>query len=158
MLRQIEPEYLEEELGEKPMSFTIRAYECEGCNETFSEIVQRKDKSRRKKCPICKQFSLEQLLFAPTGFVSQDAKTLGQQAERNTKKMGRYELEAKRHKHKQDAKAAKKEALAQSLPKGMSIPDVPETSPTFGKDLDKRRKIANMTPKQKHDYIMTGKE
>lgn len=45
----------------------------------------------------------------PIGFVKGEAQTLGQLAEKNTKKMGRYELEDKRGYHNAEKKEKKKD-------------------------------------------------
>lgn len=78
--------------------FSTYYYKCKNCLSDFEYEERIKDK-RKIQCSICNTNSLEtQILSAPISFVQHDAKTLGQQAERNTKKMGRYELEEKRHK------------------------------------------------------------
>ena len=50
----------------------------------------------RKKCPSCKKHKLGRVLGGFTAFVRQAPTTLGQLAERNTEKFGKYELEEKR--------------------------------------------------------------
>ena len=58
----------------------------------------------KKKCPECGKLKLYQDLTGQHTFVYQECKTLGHQAERNTERMGKYELESKR---KKDSEAKK---------------------------------------------------
>ncbi len=161
MLQNVYPEALQLELDEMPMHYTIRAYRCGSCKFVFSEIVKRKETKRRKKCPSCKKHKLEPYICQVSeGLVKRNITTLGQQAERNTKKMGRYGKQ-KADKEQREAKGkAKREALRQmkNMPEGMKVPEPLEESPTFGKDLAKRRRLMNMNQKQLGQYIKTGKE
>lgn len=50
------------------------------------------------KCPQCKKHKLYQDYSVPYFAIRQDPKTLGHLAERNTEKMGKYELESARNK------------------------------------------------------------
>jgi hypothetical protein len=61
-----------------------------------------------------------------------DVKTIGQLAERNTKKMGKYHLEEKMRQDNVELHKKNREVSA------------------------KRRKLNNMTAEQKHKYIMEG--
>jgi hypothetical protein len=156
VLKNIEPDDLQTELDEMPAYYMIRAYQCANCEEIYSEIVERKDEKRRKKCPGCKKNKLDSYLSSAQGFVRQDATTIGQQADRNTKKMGTYEKEDKNLEQIEAMKKAKTEALKQSgkLPEGTIVPEF-EHNPAVAK---KRRKLQNMDDKQKHKYLMTGEE
>lgn len=155
------PDELQAELDKMPMHYTIRAYRCEHCDTIHSEVVQRKETKRRKKCPSCKKHKLQAWICqVAVGIIQKDITTLGQQAERNTKKMGRYGKQ-KADREQAEAKGkAKREALRQmkNMPKGMTVPEPLEESPTFGKDLAKRRRLMNMDRKQLGHYIKTGKE
>ena len=65
-------------------------YECsqEDCGFLF-EVEQRVTANRMRKCPMCHQRSLERaILVAPLGFVKGRVETIGQLAEKNSKKMG----------------------------------------------------------------------
>lgn len=65
----------------------IYEYKCESCGEE-SEIFQSIKDAPKKKCGTCGKNKLERLISACIGFVAREATTLGQLAERNTKKMG----------------------------------------------------------------------
>lgn len=123
-------------------------YECGDCGHSL-EISQGIKEKPLKKCPECKKMKLERvILSAPLVFVSQDPKTIRQLADRNTKKMGRYELEEKTRKakiekyHKREADQAKLEGRTFEEP--------------YHEKVDK--KLANLTPEQKTEYILTGKK
>lgn len=161
MLQNAYPEELQAELDEMPMHYTIRAYQCEHCEAIHSEVVERKETKRRKKCPSCHKHKLEVWICQVSeGLVRRNITTLGQQAERNTKKMGRYGKQKADREQKIAKGKAKREALRQmkNAPKGMIVPEPLEESPTFGKDLAKRRRLMNMDRKQLGHYIKTGKE
>ena len=161
MLQNVYPEALQLELDEMPMHYTIRAYRCESCELVFSEIAKRKETKRRKKCPSCLLHKLEPYVCQVSeGLVRRNITTLGQLAERNTKKMGRYGKQKADREQTIARGKAKREALRQmkNAPKGMIVPEPLEESPTFGKDLAKRRRLMSMDQKQLGHYIKTGKE
>jgi hypothetical protein len=93
------------------------------------------DASLKKKCPECGKYKLYQDLTGQHTFVYQDCKTLGHQADRNTERMGKYELEAKREDH------GKAKKLKQKKKKPWYNPD--------GKDLTKELSHLNTKDKQK---------
>lgn len=133
-------------------------YECGCCGHRF-EIKQSIKDNPLKKCNACGQHMLERLMFGGIGaFIQQEATTVGQLASRNTKKMGKYELQEKRQYQKEqerDAKIRLKQEAAAKL--GGSIPDIPEERPTpvYGKvDYEK---INKMNAEQKKKYILEGK-
>ena len=135
-------------------SYTIRSYECSKCEEIFSEIAKRK-KKRLKKCPDCGIISLESIIFAtPTVFVQQDAKTLQQQAERNEKRMGSYELQEKRHDHEERRKKGKKKILQEKVGSQGTVVDTNKTKePWYGRAP---ANILNKSEKDIEKYINTG--
>lgn len=139
-------------------------YECqnEECQFLF-EIEQRVSARRLRKCPACGKKKLERVILeAPFGFVQREPTTVGQLAERNTKEMGKYELQSKR-KNQEDAKvAAKAEALKelkQKMPHGAYIPEQQEHRPWYGKLEAKKHKSIrdDSTGAKAHKYIMEGK-
>ncbi len=69
-------------------------YRCENC-ECFLEDVQQSMKDDPlTECPECHELKLVRCITGGIGVICQgDAKTLKQQADRNTKKMGHYELQ-----------------------------------------------------------------
>lgn len=101
-------------------------YKCTKCNHQF-DIYHGIKEPVKKKCPECKKNTLERLISAVNGFVK-GIKTLGQLAEKNTKKMG-SKLDTPEARAKAEAKAKQKEY----------------------------REINKMTKEQKERYIRYGK-
>ncbi len=105
-------------------------------------------------CPKCGKQTLERVISGGIEpIVKQEAKTLGQLAERNTKKMGKYELQEKRRLHNKSEKKARIRAIEES---GGTYVDKPaEHNPFYGKpDYEK---INKMTKRQKNKFILEGK-
>lgn len=61
-------------------------YKCNNCSLEF-EIFQNLKDPVKRKCQSCGKKSLERLISTCAGFV-RDIKTLGQLAEKNTKRLG----------------------------------------------------------------------
>ena len=81
-------------------------------------------------CPKCKKRTFERLISGGlAAFVAQEPTTIGQLADKNTKK----------NKSQLDEAAAKKRETEPQQP-----------------DVSYRKKINKMTPEQKHKYIMEG--
>ena len=74
----------------------IYDYKCKACEHPFSEEQSIKKYKRRRKCPSCGKYKLERVIGASTVCIRSEAKTLVHLAERNTEKMGSYELGDKR--------------------------------------------------------------
>lgn len=74
----------------------IYEYRCPCGHEEDRELPV--SKSQLEKCPSCKKKKMERLISVSSGYVRQEAKTLGQLADRNAKKMGRHEV------HERDCK------------------------------------------------------
>lgn len=70
-------------------------YKCSGCSHSF-EIVQSMKARQKRKCPECKESKLKKVLGIPLVFVKGEPQSIGHRAERNTEKMGSYELSEKR--------------------------------------------------------------
>ena len=84
-------------------------YGCNHCGFLWQNISQSINDAPKKKCPRCKKMTLERLISGGMhSFTRGEATTLGQLAEQNTKKMGRYELQEKRGKIKEDTDAGLK--------------------------------------------------
>lgn len=115
----------------------IRGFECTACKKTFGTITKKTAKLKKYKCPYCES-ALESLIMDGIyGIVEYECTTVGQQAERNTKKMGKYlvsELDAKNKKE---------------VDNGMRMYEKPS------KELV--RKLPKMTTRQKERYIQEGK-
>jgi|LULT01.1.fsa_nt_gb putative FmdB family regulatory protein len=75
----------------------VYEYRCSSCEEGF-EIEQKMGSAKKKKCPSCKKHKLERLISSGYIFVKGEPQTVEHWADRNTKKMGSYELSEKREK------------------------------------------------------------
>ena len=107
-------------------------FECEPC-AYYTEIRQGPDDPDTQACPLCEQQTLKKVFInAPAISVIGEPSTIGHLADRNTKKMGRYEIDDKNAKNNvnQDKEATKAKAL--------------------------RRKINSMTQEQKVKWIKEG--
>ena len=116
----------------------IYEYQCDKCEHNF-EIAKGFNDSHKKKCPKCGKLSLYQVISPPTIFIKGEATTLGQLADRNTAKMGKYELDDKRAKQEKGNLKKKKE-------KGWVEKSGSAT----------KAEINKMTKKQKANYIRDG--
>lgn len=85
-------------------------YECSSCGHKMEDVYQDINDKPLKKCSNCKKHSLERIIFAPHVFVRGEATTMGQLAERNSKKMGKSQVEDLSNKDKDSKKDALKEA------------------------------------------------
>jgi len=73
----------------------IYDFECEKC-AYYTEIKQRMEESSVYECPHCGDLTLKKVFINPPAmFVRGDPHTIGQMADRNTSKMGKYELQDK---------------------------------------------------------------
>lgn len=107
-------------------------FECEPC-AYYTEIRQGPDDPDTHACPLCEKQTLKKVFINPPSIsIVGEPSTIGHLADRNTKKMGRYEIEDKNKKNNinQDKKAIKTKAL--------------------------RRKINSMTQEQKMKWIKEG--
>ena len=66
-------------------------YKCGACDHGFEIVQSMKDKAKRK-CPECGKHKLKRVFGTPFVFVKGEPQTIGHWADRNTEKMGRYEL------------------------------------------------------------------
>ncbi len=98
-------------------------YKCSGCEHAFELVQSMKDKPK--------------VLSPPSVFVRGEPQTIGHWAERNTEKMGRYEIGDKEGKRKESLKKDKS-----------TLGDGPATP----------KQIRKMTPQQKQNYIEKGKK
>jgi len=81
-------------------------YQCDDCGSTFEQVRRFNEEPLPCKCGSNK---LTQIIHAPMVFVKGEATTLGQLADRNTSKMGRYELDSKREQQEKGNLKDKKE-------------------------------------------------
>ena len=105
-------------------------YACNNCGFRQQDLYQSINDESHKGCPRCKKQTFERLISGGLmAFVVQEPSTLGQLADKNTKK-NKSQIE--------EAVAMKRE----------SEPQQP--------DISHRKKINKMTPEQKRKYIMEG--
>ena len=110
----------------------IYDFECQDC-AYYTEITQKMEASSRHKCPHCGKKTLVKVLINPPAmFIRGAPTTIGQMADRNTEKMGKYELQDKTREHGAKASGEAKER----------------------RELQK--KINSMTPQQKVKWIHGG--
>jgi len=79
-------------------------YKCDNCDHRFEIVQSMKDKHKRK-CPNCKKSKLKRVMGTPLVFVKGEPQSIGHWAERNTQKMGSYELSEKRELENKDKKS-----------------------------------------------------
>lgn len=107
-------------------------YECKECNYSLS-IVESIHSEAQTICPECQKKSFRRVILeAPMFTMKGEAKTLGQLADRNTQKMGKYELENRMQQDNMELHKKNKDVSA------------------------KRRRLNKMTPEQKRKWIMEG--
>jgi len=111
----------------------IYTYRCDGCDFEFEATQSIKDKPLRK-CHKCNRNALQRLLHAPICIMMNDVTTIGQLAEKNSKKIGKYKLE-------------ELEANDPGIQKKKKNKEKKEL----------HDKINKMTPQQKKRYIEEGK-
>lgn len=105
-------------------------YACNYCGFIQKDVYQKITDKPLEECPRCKHKTFERLISGGLmGFVKGEATTIGQLSERNTKKMGKYELQEKVLKEKDTKKEAMKEV---------------------------RKEINKMTETQKRNFIENG--
>ena len=126
-------------------------YICESCS-FIHEVLQSPSKFRKlKKCPACGEKSLVQQYFSPHLNVKKDPTTLTQQAEINSRKLGKMGLEDRR-------RADKKETLqmrfAPHVEKGHM--DVDQANSMIEKALDAPRNTALELDRKVKKEISTG--
>jgi len=119
-------------------------YFCQKCSTKYYSVRKKVEKQEQIKCPDCNNI-LSSLLSSPD-FILNEIKTVGQLADKNTREMGHYEREDKQRKLIEDHLNSKKKA-------GIDI----DSYNSRKREIEKLRKINNMTEQQKKDYILTGK-
>ena len=105
-------------------------YVCSNCQHELENVHQSIKDKPLIKCEQCNYRTLERVIYGGHVFVRREATTIGQLSDRNTKKMGKYELESKQKEHM----AKKQPSEQQKL----------------------NRKINSMTNDQKRKWIKEG--
>jgi putative FmdB family regulatory protein len=107
-------------------------YECSECAHQ-DEIFQKFSETPLSICTSCGASSFNRVILQPPlAFIKGEARTVGQWADRNSKKMGRYEREDREEADNMKTRNEATEASAL------------------------RRKINKMTPAQQKKYIEGG--
>jgi len=118
-----------------------RYYICDNCDHHMV-AEQKMHAPLKKKCPECKKMQLYQDLSGQHSFVYQDCKTLGHQAQRNTDRMGKYDLEMRRERDSKVNKAKQKKKQSWYNKEGTDI----------------KKALSHLdTADKKHKYILEGK-
>lgn len=112
------------------MIYTYRCYDCE---HEFDASQSIKD-APLKKCPNCKHLSIERVIYPPIIFSKREPTTIGQLADRNSKKLGKAEISERENKRKAENKPAMDQAR-----------------------VELNRKLASKTEAQKQRYIEDGR-
>lgn len=136
-------------------------YECQECEFQFT-VEQKMTARTLRKCPECGKVALERvILSAPYAFVRQDPTTVGQLAERNTKKMGREAVEmTERNRAARDDEVRRqnRESLQKRLPKGYELlgssKDAADPNARPPEKVQEAVKSGNQ--KAVDNYILTG--
>lgn len=120
------------------------SFTCEKCDHNFSEIWSMKEydcKVGNTKCPSCKSKQVYRD-FLSDNFVPNyvkglhEAATLGEYADKQTKKLGKAQVEQMRR----DQKTKTNNTLEEKLPQGMSMTSYENTTRISKSDMLKRRK------------------
>jgi putative FmdB family regulatory protein len=109
-------------------------FECEPC-AYYTEIHQSMFSPSLLECPVCGQKTLKKVFLNPPYIsVRGEPTTIGQMAEKNAKKMGKYEIQDKTKEDKQGKGLTKEQK----------------------EKRNQHQKITAMTPKQKLKWIREG--
>lgn len=135
----------QEEYDELPYYCRIKRYQCENCEAESYEKVKYSKQTERKKCPVCNKMKLEQIVEAPNFTIDNGPVTVGQLADRNTAKMGKYEKQERRHKEKSYYDNRVQNYMATSEDSVFSDPE-------------KKRKVMRLTPDEKQAYLRGEKK
>jgi len=92
-------------------------YGCNQCGFLWQDVVQNINDPPKKKCPRCAKHTLERVIYGGAHvFIRGEATTLGQLAEQNSKRLGKYgveEKEAKKNKQVKEGLKQHKEGIKQ---------------------------------------------
>lgn len=69
-------------------------YECEACQNKVVDVFQSIKDRPLTTCEVCGESTLKRIIYPVMGFVD-NVTTIGQYAERNTKKLGKDSLQEK---------------------------------------------------------------
>ena len=86
-------------------------YVCSNCQHEIENIHQSIKDKPLIKCEQCNYRTLERVIYGGHVFVRREATTIGQLSDRNTKKMGKYELESKQQEDNMKRERSDKQKL-----------------------------------------------
>ena len=130
-------------------------YLCGSCEHEYEFQQSIKDKPITT-CPNCDNETLERVISGGNLIIMNNVTTVGSLMDKNTAKMGHYELQEKRYydqKNKKDAKRKSQEAAIKKIT-GEDV-KIPENVESFC-DKDTIRKINAMTPEQQQKWVLEG--
>lgn len=118
-------------------------YKCNNC--LYEYIVQQRISEYKFNdlCPHCQLHTAERILSEPLAVFDGNVKSLGMQAEINTRRMGKYELESRREADKKSNKAANSALTGEK--------------PFYNTNDVTAKQIQKMDKKQVNKFIMEGK-
>ena len=131
-------------------------YECENCKYNF-EVQQSIKDDAFTVCPECEHETLHRVINTPLYIrVVGEPTTIGQLAERNTKRMSTEQIEALQQKHKTKKTISRiPDDRRPATQPGKPIGDMPEW---IKRSRTKTTEdVIKMTPQQQERYIHTGK-
>ena len=113
-------------------------YECSNCGHLMQDVYQSIKDNAFTKCPQCSADSLNRIIHGGVYASVKDAKTIGQIADKNWSKLGRY-------KQSEIIESNKTQT---------------HKGPSIFKDCGNatRQEISKMTQNQKIKYIMEGRK
>lgn len=159
-LIKCEPEEYQAEVeSDLPYYKCVRGYVCEECGDKFAEVGKRIGYKFKKKCPSCLSFSLDSIIMGDITMFVENVTTVGQLAERDNKKLGKYGVEDRCREIEKSRRAAQEEMMRQSgadmdkIDIGGKGKNKKWYNPE-GKDLSH---LADLSAKGKEKYIKTGK-
>lgn len=132
-------------------------YSCNNCKHQFEAQQSIKDKPLIK-CPECKKNKLERLISGGTcSIMKYNSNTLGSAIDKNTSKMGKYELQEKRHNDNRNYKESRRRSQEATIKKftGQDV-TLPTEVESFC-DKDTLNKIKKMTQEQQQKWVLEGK-
>lgn len=120
------------------------SFRCDKCDETFLKFFHVKEydsELKKSKCPYCKSKKIYRDFLADNitpNYIKgvHEATTLGELADKRSKKLGRKTVEGMR----QDFKTKKKNTLEEKLPEGMSMNGYENSNKLSKKEIDNKRK------------------
>ena len=90
-------------------------YVCSNCQHQLEDVQQSIKDKPLIKCEQCNHRTLERVIYGGHVFVRREATTIGQLSDRNTKKMGKYELESKRQEDNMKRERSDKQKLHKKI-------------------------------------------